>query len=96
MLPVVEGVNRASHYTALSNLLLFPFTTMLYLTTVNWKSMLVAILTGGLLIMINARFLISNIALFREPKPMAAWKVFKLSAQYLFLVLLLLTVGHIF
>jgi protoheme IX farnesyltransferase len=95
MLPVVEGVNRASFYTALSNVLLFPFTVALLLLTVNWSSIYPLLIVGGAIIALNLRFLMANIKLTRNPDSFSAWKVFKLSASYLFLTLILIVVGHI-
>jgi len=96
MLPVVEGISRASFYTALSNALLFPFTIALFLLTVNWSNAVAAVVVGAILAAINIRFLIANIRLARVPDQFKAWKVFKLSAQYLFFVLVLIVIGHIF
>lgn len=95
MLPVVEGINRASLYTALANVLLFPFTVALYLLTVDWSNDVAAVAVGTVLIAINIRFLIANLRLARVPDQLKAWKVFKLSVQYLFFVLILIVVGHI-
>jgi protoheme IX farnesyltransferase len=95
MLPVVEGTSRSSFYTALSNVLLFPFTIALFLLTANWMSLTVAVGVGIALVALNIRFVVANIRLTRNPNPFGAWKVFKLSAQYLFLALSLLVVGHI-
>lgn len=95
MLPVVEGVSRASYYTALSNILLFPFTIALFLLTVNWGNVIAVAVIGAVLVAINARFSVANIRLARLPDQIKAWKVFKLSTQYLFLVLMLIVVGHI-
>ncbi len=95
MLPVVEGVSRASFYTALSNVLLFPFTVSLFLLTVNWNSLISALAVGALIVAFNVRFLIANIRLSRTPNAMNAWKVFKQSAVYLFVILFLIVAGHI-
>jgi protoheme IX farnesyltransferase len=95
MLPVVEGVNRASCYTALSNLLLFPFTVALFLLTVNWSSAIGAILVGSSVGALNLRFVIANLRLARSPGAVSAWRVFKLSAGYLFLTLILIVIGHL-
>ncbi len=95
MLPVVEGVNRASLYTALSNFLLFPFTAVLFLLTANWSTVIIPVLVGAAILVLNAKFLIANIRLMRDRNAMSAWKVFKLSAGYLFLTLILIVVGHI-
>jgi heme o synthase len=94
MLPVVDGINRSSFYTALSNMLLFPFTIALFLLTANWTNLIVVILVGAALVGLNVRFAIANIQLNREPNPLNAWRVFKLSAQYLFLTLILTVLSH--
>jgi len=95
MMPVVEGINRASLYTALSNFLLFPFTAWLFLLTVNWSTLLVPIFVGAVLVALNAKFLFANIRLMKEQNETSAWRVFKLSAGYLFITLVLIVVGHI-
>jgi protoheme IX farnesyltransferase len=95
MLPVVEGQVRASEYTAFSNLLLFPFTMALYLMTVNWVSLLVASVIGLAIIGLNVRFIAANIRLSRLHDAISAWRVFKLSASYLFIILCLIVLGHI-
>lgn len=96
MLPVFDGVGRASSYTALSNVLLFPFTIALFILTVDWSHIIAAILVGVVIIAINVRFVIANLRLERVPNAFSAWKVFKLSAQYLFVILVLVVLGHIF
>ena len=96
MLPVVDGRTKASLYTAISNILLFPFTIMLYLLTVNWGNLVGAIIVGVGIILLNFRFLHANLELSRTADTSSAWKVFKLSVSYLFLILLLTVIGHIF
>jgi protoheme IX farnesyltransferase len=95
MLPVVDGTSRSSFLTALSNILLFPFTIMLFLLTANWSSLAVVIGVGLVLFALNIRFAVANVRLSRNPSPFGAWRVFKLSAQYLFLALILTVIGHI-
>jgi len=95
MLPVVEGVNRASLHTSVSNLLLFPFTVALYLLTMNWTNIVAAAIIGAVLVAFNLRFLAANLRLMRTPTPMSAWRVFKLSAGYLFISLVLIVLGHL-
>jgi protoheme IX farnesyltransferase len=95
MLPFVEGQTKASRYTAFSNILLFPFTVALYLLTVNWTNLPPALLAGGGIVVLNLIFLRANFKLARVADTQSAWKVFKLSASYLFLVLLLTVIGHV-
>jgi protoheme IX farnesyltransferase len=95
MLPVVEGLGRSSFYTALSNILLFPFTMALFVLTVSWSNLVAAILVGTSLIVLNLKFLGANMELKRNPGPLSAWRVFKLSALYLFLTLILIVIGHV-
>jgi len=95
MLPVVDGVSRSSVYTALSNVLLFPFTIALFLLTANWNMFGATLLVGAALVLLNIRFVVANVRLTRDPNPFSAWKVFKQSAQYLFLTLILIVIGHI-
>jgi protoheme IX farnesyltransferase len=95
MLPVVEGKIRASLYTAISNILLFPFTIALWLLTANWSNVLVAFFVGLAVAIVNGRFVIANVQLSRRADMMSAWKVFKLSAGYLFIILCLIVIGHL-
>jgi heme O synthase-like polyprenyltransferase len=46
-------------------------------------------------VLLNARFLVANLRLARSPGAMNAWKVFKFSAQYLFIMLVLIVLGHV-
>ena len=95
MLPVVEGIRRSSFYTALSNVLLFPFTLALFLLTANWGSLMIILLVAIALVALNSRFVVANIRLTKEPNIFSAWRVYKLSAQYLFLTLILIVIAHI-
>jgi heme O synthase-like polyprenyltransferase len=95
MLPAVEGVNRVSFDTALSNILLFPFTVALFLLSVNWNALLVVVLVGAAIVLLNASFLAANLRLARSPGAMNAWNLFKFSAQYRFIMLVLIVLGHV-
>jgi protoheme IX farnesyltransferase len=95
MLPVVEGINRTSVYAAVSNALLFPFTILLFALSVAWYNIPVAAITAAILVGLNIRFLLANIRMVKQPAPLNAWRVFKLSAQYLFIVMILVVVAHI-
>jgi protoheme IX farnesyltransferase len=95
MLPVVEGISRSSFYTALSNIMLFPFTMALFVLTVSWSNIIAALLVAASLIALNWKFIGANMELTRNPGPFSAWKVFKLSALYLFLTLILIVIGHV-
>ncbi len=95
MLPVVDGIGRSSFYTALSNVLLFPFTIALFLLTANWSNLFAAAGVGIALVALNIRFMLANIRLVRDANPFSAWKVFKLSVQYLFFTLIIIVIGHI-
>jgi len=95
MLPVVEGEARASLYTAFSNVLLFPFTIALYCMTVNWSNVLVATLVGLAIVVLNVRFVVANVRLSKLHDRLNAWRVFKMSASYLFIMLCLVVLGHL-
>jgi heme O synthase-like polyprenyltransferase len=62
---------------------------------VNWSSIYTVMIVGGAIVALNLRFLIANIRLAKKPDSFGAWKVFKLSASYLFLTLILIVIGHI-
>jgi protoheme IX farnesyltransferase len=95
MLPVVDGVRTSAKYTALSNIALFPFTIGLFALTAYPGNLLALILLGAALIAYNARFLIANIKMIRNPAPVSAWRVFKMSIVYLFVVLLIVVAAHV-
>jgi protoheme IX farnesyltransferase len=95
MLPVVDGVRRSALFTALSNIALFPFTVGLFALTASQGNVLVLILLGAGLIAYNARFLLANLRMIRDPVPMNAWRVFKMSIAYLFVILLLVVAAHL-
>jgi protoheme IX farnesyltransferase len=95
MLPVVDGVRTSALYTALSNIALFPFTLGLFALTVYPGNILVVILLGVALVAFNARFLVANLRMIKNPAPMSAWRVFKMSIAYLFVVLLLVVAAHL-
>jgi len=92
-----EGILKQDLTTKLplSNVLLFPFTVALFLLTVNWSNVIGALAAGAWIVAVNLRFLLANVRLTRTPDAMSAWKVFKQSAGYLFLMLLLIVAGHI-
>lgn len=95
MLPVVDGVKRGSIYTALSNIALFPFTLELFALTANQGNIFVLITLAAVLIALNLRFVIANLRMIKSPGPMSAWRVFKMSISYLFVVLLLVVAAHL-
>jgi protoheme IX farnesyltransferase len=94
MLPVVDGAQRTAFYTAISNVALFPFTIGLFALTAYEGNMLVAILLGSVLVAFNVWFLIANLRMMKNPASMNAWRVFKMSTSYLFVVLLLVVMAH--
>jgi len=96
MLPVVDGTKTSAVLTALSNMALFPFTIGLFALTANQGSIVVLILLGVALIAFNMRFVVANWRMMRNPGPVSAWRVFKMSISYLFVVLLLIVTAHVF
>lgn len=95
MLPVVEGMRTSAIYTALSNIALFPFTLGLLALTASRANLLVLLILGGALIAFNTRFLIANLRMLKNPAPTNAWRVFKMSISYLFLILLIVVAAHL-
>lgn len=94
MLPVVDGEKTSALYTAISNVALFPFTLGLFMLTAQGNILLLALI-GGLLVIFNLRFAIANLAMIKNPAPPSAWRVFKMSISYLFVILSLVVVAHI-
>ncbi len=95
MLPVVEGMRTSAIYTALSNIALFPFTLGLLALTASRANLLVLLILGSALIAFNTRFLIANLRMLKNPAPTNAWRVFKMSISYLFLILLIVVAAHL-
>jgi len=67
----------------------------LYLLTVNRVNIAAAIAVEVMLLALNVRFLSANVRLARTPSSMTAWRVFKVSAQYLFVALILIVMRHL-
>ncbi|MGA8903751.1 MAG: heme o synthase [Candidatus Bathyarchaeia archaeon] len=95
MLPVVDGAKTSAVYTALSNMALFPFTLGLFALTAYKGNILAVIVLGAVLVAYNAKFLAANLRMIKQPTPMSAWRVFKMSIIYLFVVLFLIVAAHI-
>jgi protoheme IX farnesyltransferase len=95
MLPAVDGVHRSAVYTTLSNVALFPFTLALFALTASTTNILAVVILGIALIAFNARFLIANLRMIRTPVPTNAWRVFKMSISYLFVILLIVVAAHL-
>jgi protoheme IX farnesyltransferase len=95
MLPVVDGAQKSAIYAAVSNIALFPFTVGLFALTAYQGNIWAFILLGGILIAYNARFLVANFRMMRHPLPVSAWRVFKMSIVYLFVVLFLVVAAHL-
>lgn len=95
MLPVVDGVQTSALYTALSNMALFPFTFGLFALTASRENLLAFSILGVALIAFNARFMLANFKMMRDPVPTNAWRVFKMSISYLFVILLIVVTAHL-
>jgi protoheme IX farnesyltransferase len=95
MLPVVDGVEASARYTTLSNAALFPFTLGLFALTASRENILALSILGGALVAYNARFLLANFKMMRDPVPTNAWRVFKMSISYLFVILLIVVTAHL-
>jgi heme O synthase-like polyprenyltransferase len=95
MLPVVDGLHTSAVYTALSNVALFPFTVGLFALTASTTNLVALIILGIALIAFNARFLLANLRMIKSPIPTNAWRVFKMSISYLFVILLIVLAAHV-
>jgi protoheme IX farnesyltransferase len=95
MLPVVDGVRKSVLYTAASNIALFPFTVGLFALTASQGNIWALALLGAALIAYNAKFLLANLRMIKNPAPVSAWRVFKMSITYLFVILLIVVTAHI-
>jgi protoheme IX farnesyltransferase len=94
MLPVIEGAQKSAIYTAVSNIALFPFTVGLFALTASKASYFALVILGVVLIAFNVRFLLANFRLIKNPIPMNAWRVFKMSISYLFVILVIVVLAH--
>ena len=95
MLPVVDGAHTSAVYTALSNIALFPFTIGLFALTASTTNILALAVLGVALIAFNARFLVANLRMIKNPVPTNAWRVFKMSISYLFVILVIVVTAHL-
>jgi protoheme IX farnesyltransferase len=95
MLPVVDGAHKSAIYTALSNIALFPFTVGLFALTASRANYIALIILGIALVAFNARFLLANFRMIKNPIPTNAWRVFKMSISYLFVILLIVVLAHL-
>jgi protoheme IX farnesyltransferase len=95
MLPVVDGAHKSAMYTAFSNFALFPFTVGLFALTASRTNYLALFILGTALIAFNARFLLANLRMIKNPAPTNAWRVFKMSISYLFVILLIVVAAHL-
>jgi len=95
MLPVVDGVHTSAVYTALSNAALFPFTIALFALTASTANILALAILAVILVAFNARFLVANLRMIKNPVPTNAWRVFKMSISYLFVIMLIVVTAHL-
>ncbi|HUK50363.1 MAG TPA: heme o synthase [Terriglobales bacterium] len=95
MLPVVEGAHKSAIYTALSNIALFPFTVGLFALTASRSNYIALLALGIALVAFNARFMTANFHMIKTPSPTNAWRVFKMSISYLFIILLIIVAAHL-
>jgi heme o synthase len=95
MLPVVDGAHKSAIYTALSNIALFPFTLGLFVLTASRSNTIALLILGIALVAFNARFLMANLRMIKNPVPLNAWRVFKMSISYLFVILLIVVAAHL-
>ena len=95
MLPVVDGLRTSAIYTALANVALFPFTLGLFALTASTENIIALVILGVALVAFNARFLVANLRMIKNPVPTNAWRVFKMSISYLFVILLIVVAAHL-
>ncbi len=95
MLPAVDGIQKSVRCTALSNITLFPFTVGLFALTAARANVYLFLILLTALVAFNLRFSLANLRMLKDPEPMSAWRVFKMSISYLFVILLLVVVAHL-
>jgi protoheme IX farnesyltransferase len=90
MLPVVTNVEKAIRCMVLTSALLFAFSIALYWIANLGLAYLTAALSFGSVV------LAGNIYLAAHPKPRLAWRLYKLSSPYLFILFLSMVINAYF
>ncbi|MBI1657479.1 MAG: protoheme IX farnesyltransferase [Thaumarchaeota archaeon] len=89
MLPVVIGMHRTSKYILANTAILVPYSLMLYAFGMGMVYMLIAAVSGGLMLYYHYR-------LTREPTSDFAWRAYKVTAPYLTIIFLAVAVDGAF
>jgi len=79
MLPVVIGMQKTSHYILVNTAILLPYSLMLYAFGLGVVYLVVALVSGGLMLAYHYR-------LTKNPTPEFAWKAYKVTAPYLTII----------
>ena len=79
MLPVVIGMQKTSHYILVNTAILLPYSLMLYAFGLGIVYLVVASVSGGLMLAYHYR-------LTKNPTPEFAWKAYKVTAPYLTII----------
>jgi protoheme IX farnesyltransferase len=79
MLPVVIGMQKTSHYILVNTAILLPYSLMLYAFGLGVVYLVVASVSGGLMLAYHYR-------LTKNPTPEFAWKAYKVTAPYLTII----------
>ena len=79
MLPVVIGMQKTSKYILVNTAILLPFSLMLYAFGLGIVYLVVAVVSGGLMLAYHYR-------LTKNPTSEFAWKAYKVTAPYLTII----------
>jgi protoheme IX farnesyltransferase len=79
MLPVVIGMQKTSHYILVNTAILLPYSLMLYAFGLGVVYLVVASVSGGLMLAYHYR-------LTKNPTSEFAWKAYKVTAPYLTII----------
>jgi len=79
MLPVVIGMQKTSHYILVNTAILLPYSLMLYAFGLGVVYLVVAAVSGGLMLAYHYR-------LTKNPTSEFAWKAYKVTAPYLTII----------
>ena len=89
MLPVVIGMQKTSKYILANTIILLPFSLMLYAFGMGIVYMVIAAISGGLMLAYHYK-------LTKQPTSEFAWKAYKVTAPYLTIIFLAIALDAAF
>jgi protoheme IX farnesyltransferase len=89
MLPVIIGMQKTSNYILVNTAILFPYSLMLYAVGLGIVYLIIAAISGGLMLIYHYR-------LTKNPTSEFAWKAYKVTAPYLTIIFLAIALDAAF